>query len=127
MTEYREPDNNQHNSVYYNQMMKASSNKKKPISSQEKEFTSKAVDFKKYLKAPEGFESIFYALYFIVIPYIVGIMFLFLYVAKGAYTNFALLDITSFLIIWAIGYEIMGAFILLLIFFSFLRYLKPSK
>lgn len=127
MSNYREPDNNQHNSIYYNQMLRAAENKRVKKSKEERSFASKNVDFSKYLIIPHGYEGLAYTLYFISIPYIVGITFLFFYVAKGAYSNFALLDLTSFLIVWAIGYEITGAIILFFIFISFLKHLKNSS
>lgn len=128
MKEYREPDNHQHNSVYYNQMLREAERKKRrkrtPV--KEESFSSKKVDFSKYLIIPRGYEGIAYTLYFILIPYIVGITFLFFYVAKGAYSNFELLELNAFLIIWGIGYEITSAIILLFIFFSFIKHLKST-
>ena len=128
MAEYREPNNNKHNSIYYNQMLRASEKKRGATPKKKQTFSSKKVDFSKYLIVLKGYETIMYTIYFLLVPYIVGITFLFFYVAKGAYSNFALLDLTSFLIVWAIGYEITGAMILFFIFLSFVKHLKsPSK
>ena len=124
MNESRDLNNSQHNSVYYNQLLRSSEKKRKRTKSKEKDFTSKEVDFSKYLIVPSGHEGLAYTLYFIAIPYIVGITFLFFYVARAAYTNFALLDLSSFMIVWAIGYEITGALILTFIFISFLKHLQ---
>ncbi len=119
-------NDSQYNSAYYNQMLRASEKKgRKNI--QTKDFGSKNVDFSDYLIIPKDYEEIAYVFYFIAIPYIVGIIFLFFYVARAAYTNFSLLDLTSFLIVWAIGYEITGALILIAIFLSYIRYLKNSS
>lgn len=112
---------NQRNSIYYNQILRASERKSNIV---EKSFASKKIDLSKYLLAPKGYEGIAYCLYFLSIPYLVGLTFLFFYIAEGVYDSFSLLDITSFLIIWAIGYEITGSIILLIIFFSFIKYLK---
>ncbi|MDB2562820.1 hypothetical protein N9X61_04375 [Sulfurimonas sp.] len=124
MANYRELDNKVHNSMYYNQILREAENKKVRKVSKQNDFGSKEVDFSKYLIVPNGYEGIGYTLYFILLPYIVGITFLFFYVARAAYTNFALLDLSSFLIVWAIGYEITGAIILFFIFLAFLKHLK---
>ncbi len=122
---HRDPNNSQYNNVYYNQMLRASE-KKRHKHIREKDFASKDVDLSDYLIIPRGYEGISYTLYFLFIPYIMGLIFLFFYVAKGAYSNFSLLDLTSFLIIWGIGYEVTGALILIAIFFSYLKFLKNS-
>lgn len=126
MSKQDDNNTNQRNSIYYNQLLRAAESKTKKLESDriEKSFASKEVDFSKYLLIPQGYEGIAYCLYFLSIPYFVGITFLFFYIAEGVYNNFSLLDITSFLIIWAIGYEITGAIILLIIFFSFVKHLK---
>ncbi|MDQ7044752.1 MAG: hypothetical protein Q9M32_02400 [Sulfurimonas sp.] len=125
MAEHREQDNREHNSIYYNQMLRASERKTKdPRHKIKKDFASQDVDFTKYLIVPKGYEGIAYTLYILIIPYIVGLTFLFFYVAHGAYESFSLLDLSSFMIIWAIGYEITGAIILTFIFFAFLKHLK---
>lgn len=125
----RDLDNSKYNSVYYNQMLRAVEKKKHHRISQVKEsFADKKIDFSNYLIAPNGYEGIFYTIYFISIPYLVGLIFLFFYVAKAVHQNFALLDLTLFLIIWAIGYEIIGAIILIFIFISFVKHLqRPSS
>ncbi len=121
----RDSNNSQYNSIYYNQLLRASEKKKssRPI---EKDFASKNIDLSDYLIVLKNYESIFYTFYFLLIPYIVGFTFLFFYVAKGVQENFALLDLTAFLIIWAIGYEITGALILIAIFISYIKFLKNS-
>ncbi len=63
---------------------------------------------------PEGFEKIFLAIYFITLPYIAGLLFLFFYVADGKKELFlALNDDSSFFLTWAIGYEIIAGLIIL--------------
>ena len=63
---------------------------------------------------PEGFEKIFLAIYFITLPYVAGLLFLFFYVADGKKELFlALNDDSSFFLTWAIGYEIIAGLIIL--------------
>ena len=65
---------------------------------------------------PPGLEKIFLVIYFISLPYIVGLMFLFLYVAKSDYEVFlSLSQESSFLFTWAVGYEILAGLTLLYI------------
>ena len=65
---------------------------------------------------PRGLEKIFLAIYFITLPYITGILFLFFYIADGKMELFSSLDNeSSFILTWAIGYEIIASLILLYI------------
>lgn len=65
---------------------------------------------------PEGFEKIFLTLYFILLPYIAGTLFLFFYISNGELESFLSLNKKSSIILtWAIGYEIIAVLILLYI------------
>ena len=65
---------------------------------------------------PAGFEKVFLAIYFVVLPYITGLLFLFLYVAGGKAELFlSLNDESSFILTWAIGYEILATLAILYI------------
>lgn len=127
MSDTRDLNNSQHNHVYYNQILRLNERKRNKKLVKEKSFASKKVDFSKYLVIPNGYEGIAYTLYFILIPYAVGIAFLFFYVARSAYANFTLLDLSSFFIVWAIGYEISASIILFFIFISFIKHLQNNK
>jgi len=49
-----------------------------------------------------------------VIPYVTGLLFIFFFIGKGSTTVFlSLNDNNSFLITWAIGYELVGSLLLL--------------
>ena len=80
-----------------------------------KKFTNKQVDLAETpLFFPEGFEKIFLAMYFIALPYIAGLLFLFFYIAEGKVELFlSLNEEQAFLLTWTIGYEIIAALILL--------------
>ena len=65
---------------------------------------------------PPGLEKIFLLIYFISLPYITGLMFLYFYVSDSkADTFLSLNDNGSFIMTWAIGYEILAVIALLLI------------
>ena len=80
-----------------------------------KKFTQKEVDLAETpLFFPEGYEKIFLAIYFVSLPYIAGLLFLFFYVAEGQIELFlALNEEQAFMLTWAIGYEIIAGLILL--------------
>ena len=80
-----------------------------------KKFTQKEVDLAETpLFFPEGFEKIFLAIYFVTLPYIAGLLFLFFYVAEGSVDLFlSLSEEQSLFLTWAIGYEIIAALIIL--------------
>ena len=65
---------------------------------------------------PAGLERIFLFIYVVTLPYIAGLTFLFFYIANGNYKIFlSLSDTNSYILTWAIGYEILAAIILLVI------------
>ncbi len=89
--------------------------RQKRLKNKEEKFSQKKVTFEEApLFFPEGFEKFFLALYFITLPYIAGLLFLFFYVAKSKKELFlALNEDSSFIFTWAIGYEIIASLILL--------------
>ncbi len=131
MDNERDLSNSRNNAMYYNQMLRedrvkrGSNNKKQnsaPIT-----FSSQKVDISDYIFVPEGYEGLFYTIYFFSIPYLIGAVFLFFFVAGGDYDNFMLLDKSAILVVWMIGYEIVATLLLISIFISFLRYDKKPK
>mgnify|MGYP001813826174 CR=1 FL=1 len=94
-----------------------------------KKFTQKEVDLAETpLFFPEGFEKIFLALYFVTLPYIAGLLFLFVYVAEGNIDLFlSLNDEQAFFLTWAIGYEIMAALIMLWIVKMSISFANESR
>ena len=65
---------------------------------------------------PPGLEKIFLLIYFISLPYITGLIFLYFYVSDSKTDIFlSLNDNGSFIMTWAIGYEILAVIALLLI------------
>jgi len=112
----------QYNMVYYNQLLRADKKVQSKRISRNTSFTSQKVEISDYLYTPDDWEGFFYTLYFTFIPYIAGATFLFFTVAGGDYGNFKLLDMSAFLIVWIIGYEIVATFLLAVIFIAFLRF-----
>jgi hypothetical protein len=120
MEAYRE----QYNMVYYNQILNADRKAQAKKISKNNSFTSQDVYISDYLYSPDDWESVFYTLYFTFIPYLTGAIFLFFAVASADYANFKLMDMSAFLIVWIIGYEIVATSLLFMIFISYLRFRK---
>ena len=80
-------------------------------------FSQKEINFEDTpLFFPRGLEKIFLAIYFIALPYIAGLLFLFFFVGKGKMEVFSSLNNeSSFILTWIIGYEIIAILILLYI------------
>jgi len=75
------------------------------------------VELKKtFLLFPEGLEKIFLAFYGAIIPYILGLIFLFTYIAEYDFSKFSTLYCNQpYPLTWCIGYEILAVIIILFI------------
>jgi hypothetical protein len=65
---------------------------------------------------PPGKEMLFLGIYFAILPYITGLLFLFFYVSEGKPAVLGSIVVSTdanFFLIWSIGYEILAAIILL--------------
>lgn len=77
---------------------------------------------------PSGFEKIFLLIYFVSLPYIAGLLFLFIYVAKSKYEAFLqIVQDSPFIMTWAIGYEILATLILLYIIKMAIKFSIENK
>ena len=87
-------------------------------------FAQKEVDIKAFIIAPEGYEAFMFGVYFITIPYLAGLAFLYLFIAKASFSHFLNFKISSFFVIWMIGYEVVAVIILTLIAYAFVKSFK---
>ncbi len=92
-----------------------------------KTFGEKEVDFSAILPMPEGYEKLFIFIYLVTIPYAAGLLFLFIFVAKGHFENFMSLDIAMFMAVWSIGYEVVGSISLIIIFYQMFKFNRRAK
>ena len=77
---------------------------------------------------PEGYENIFLAIYFVSLPYILGLLFLFFYIAEGKFDVFLAVNQDSpFLMTWAIGYEMLATLIILWIIKSAISFTRNNS
>ena len=90
----------------------------------EDDFFQKSLDYRDFVFSPEGYEGIVLALYIGTIPYLMGLLFLFLFVAEASYEYFLQFNLASFFVIWAIGYEVCAALILIGIFLVWLKHIN---
>ena len=107
------------NMFHYNQMIerdrKAKKSKRRKLRKKSNSFGSQKIDLKDYIYIPEGLEYLAYIFYIIGVPYIMGAIFLFFTVAGGDFSNFKLISLGAFFIVWAIGYEISATLVLIYI------------
>jgi hypothetical protein len=92
--------------------------KKRTVRSNRTNYMQQEVDLKKtpILFFPPGKEMLFLGIYFITLPYIAGLIFLFFYVSDGKAATFGAISVDSnFFLVWTIGYEILAALIVLII------------
>lgn len=122
-------NNNDNASLYYDSVEDTKSYRARINQERKKResFGSQEIDINKYVLSPEGWESFALVLYIILIPYIVGVLFLFVFIAQVAFDKFLLLDVSSMFIVWAIGYEVIAILLLFLIFLAFLSYLSKTR
>ena len=90
-------------------------------------YMQKPVDLQKtpFLFFPPGKEMLFLGIYFVTLPYIAGLLFLFFYVSEGKPAVFGSITVNSdanFFLVWAIGYEIIAAIIVLWIIKNSIMY-----
>ncbi len=92
--------------------------KSQKVHREKKDFLHREFDYKNYIFAPEGYEGIMLFFYIMTIPYLVALAFLFLFIARSSFELFLELNLTSYFIVWAIGYEICAVLALIIFFYS---------
>ncbi len=103
--------------------------KPKPLRNKSNKFSEQEVNLAETpLFFPEGFEQLFLGIYFISLPYIAGLLFQFFYIADAKKELFlSLNEKSSFLLTWAIGYEIIATIILLYIIKMAISFANESR
>jgi hypothetical protein len=91
---------------------------------QEDSFLNQSIDYRDLVFAPKGYEGVVLGTYVLMVPYLMGLVFLFLFVARASYEYFLQFNLTSFFIIWAIGYEVCAGLILIGIFFAWFKHVN---
>jgi hypothetical protein len=91
---------------------------------QEEDFLNQEIDYRNFVFAPEGYEGIVFSIYLVVLPYLIGLGFLFLFIARSSYEVFLEFNLGSYFIIWAIGYEVSAILVLIGIFIVWLNHYR---
>lgn len=87
-------------------------------------FFNRSFDLSDLFFLPKDYEGIFLGLYILIIPYLAGLLFLFLFIAKASYEYFLEFNLASFFIIWAIGYEVCAVLAVVGIFLAWLSHIN---
>ena len=87
-------------------------------------FLKKKFEITDYITLPEGIANIIFFISFLVIPYIVGISFIFIVIARTSLDIFSKLKSDEYFIYWAIGYEVIASFLLFIIIKSAISFKK---
>jgi len=103
--------------------------KAKRIKNKSSKFSKQDVDLSQTpLFFPADYEKLFIAIYFVTLPYIAGLLFQFFYIAEGKKELFlSLNEQASFILTWAIGYEILATIILLYIVKMAISFANQSR
>lgn len=91
------------------------SGQRKIIRNNHRKFSQQEVTFDDApLYFPAGLEKLFLFIYFISLPYLAGLAFLFFYVGEGDTSLFSSLSAdATYMLTWIIGYEILAVIALL--------------
>lgn len=88
----------------------------------EEDYFNKSFNYRNFIFAPEGFEEVMVGIYILLLPYLMGLLFLYLFIAEGNFEFFVEFNLVSFFVIWAIGYEVIAGLIMLFIVLGAIRY-----
>jgi hypothetical protein len=92
----------------------------------EEGFFDRSFDYRSFAFLPEGYEKAMIAFYSITLPYLAGVSFLFLFIARAKMEYFFEFSLTSFFVIWAIGYEVCAVLMMVGILLWWLKYLSTG-
>ena len=100
--------------------------KKRRLANQNKSFSKQEIHISDLPIAPKGYESIFYTLYALAIPYVFGLIFLSVVLSTNSSDN-PFVGTDSFLIVWIVGYEVVSVLSLIWITLLFITYDSKAK
>ncbi|MFA6188691.1 MAG: hypothetical protein WC680_05380 [Sulfuricurvum sp.] len=99
----------------------------KKLRREKEAFLHREFDYRDYIFAPEGYEGVMLSLYIAVIPYLVALAFLFVFIAKSSYQYFLEFNLSSYFIIWAIGYEVCAVLAIIVFFYAWFTDDSPDE
>ena len=94
---------------------------KKSNKNKAKKFLNKKIYLSDFINLPEGLANSIFLGLFIAIPYLLGILFIFIILAKASFHTYETIE-NSFAFSWVIGYEFLAGLLLLMILKSYLHF-----
>jgi hypothetical protein len=94
---------------------------KKANKDKAKKFLQKKIYLSDFINLPEGLANSIFLGLFIAIPYLLGILFIFIILAKASFHTYETIE-NSFAFSWVIGYEFLAGLLLLMILKSSLHF-----
>ena len=77
---------------------------------------------------PKGYEKTFLFLHILILPYVTGLLFIFLYITEAnLYLFTSMLDELSFFLTWCIGYELLMLIFLIVFTIKSLTIMRPKE
>lgn len=86
------------------------------------DFLRQNFDLHEHINLPEGIEQLFMFTAFLLVPYTIGILFVFVLITGVHLKIIEHITLEDFPMFWAIGYEIIASLILILIFKSAINF-----
>lgn len=92
-------------------------------------FIHKKIDLKEAsIFFPKKYEKLYLLVYFILLPYTVGLLFLFIYIGSGDINFFMEIGEEAFFLwTWAIGYEVLASIAIIYIIKLTISSIKKEK
>jgi hypothetical protein len=85
------------------------------ITEKPKGFFSQEINLSNYIKLSENSINTIVLSAFIILPYITGLLFIFVVIAKANVAIFNEIDINEYFVYWSIGYEVLASILILII------------
>jgi hypothetical protein len=89
-----------------------------------KSFLSQEIHLSDHLNLSENTTNTLLFSAFLLLPYIIGILFIFLIIARANLSTFQEIHINQYFIYWAIGYEVLASILMLVIIKSAIGFKK---
>ncbi|NEW60993.1 hypothetical protein GSY74_06815, partial [Sulfurovum sp. bin170] len=87
-----------------------------------KSFFAQEIHLSNYINLSENSINTIVFLAFILIPYITGLLFIFLIIAKANLAIFHEINIDEYFVYWSIGYEVLASILLMIIIKSSINF-----
>jgi hypothetical protein len=101
-------------------------NRMRKVRAKKESFGSQKVEVSDYIISPKGLESLAMVFYFLLLPYLAGVLFLYIVIAHATFEKFLTFDLASLFVVWMIGYEVIAVLLLIIILYSYLNYVKRT-